>query len=264
MPKSTARSVYYAALSLFGLLSACGSGASELEPESRDAAALVAVCSPTATALPEGAWQCGVARRVECDSSLGSGGPERIYVVGEASCDDASLRVALGPFPVGEHEVVVSATAPGANGDPATAHEVCRSTLTVVDTTPPQPNPLNAELWPPNHKLTSFTAQQCAGTTDACDPQLTVRFTSASSDEPVDDKGDGATEPDIVFDSAELVSLRSERQGGSNGRVYTLGWSAADASGNVSEGTCRVVVPHDGSGREAIADAPAYTITAPR
>jgi hypothetical protein len=233
-----------------------GCGSSGAEPSAGAEASLVAVCSATPDALPAGAWQCGASRQVECDSALGSAGPQRIYVVSDASCDEQSLRVAPGPFGVGEHEVVVS--------DAASSREVCRSTLTVVDTTPPRANPLNAELWPPNHKLHSFTAQQCAGTVDACDPQLRVRFTSASSDEPVDDKGDGNTEPDIIFDSSELINLRSERHGGSNGRVYTLGWSAVVASGNVGEGSCRVVVPHDGSGREAIADGPAYTIAAPR
>lgn len=265
MPRTTARGVRYAALSLFGfgLLYGCGSEAGEPSAGS-EASSLVAVCSGAQSDLPAGAWQCGVSRQVECDSALGSAGPAQIYVVRDDGCDGSSLQVSSGPFGVGDHDVVVSERVPGANGEPATSREVCRSTLTVVDTTPPRANPLNAELWPPNHKLHSFTAQECAGVVDACDPQLRVSFTSASSDEPVDDKGDGATEPDIVFDGAQLVNLRSERQGGSNGRVYTLGWSATDASGNVSEGTCHVVVPHDGSGREAIEDAPAYTVTAPR
>jgi hypothetical protein len=264
MARITVRGVQYAALSLIGLLYGCGGGGGGAEPSAEtEASALVAVCAATPS-LPAGAWQCGFSLEVECDSPRGSAGPDRIYVVRDTACDDQSLLVTTGPFGVGAHEVVVSERVPGVGGDPATSLEVCRSSLTVVDTTPPQATPLNAELWPPNHKLHSFTAQQCAAVVDRCDPQLSVRFTSASSDEPVDAKGDGSTEPDIVFDGAERVSLRSERQGGSNGRVYTLGWAAVDASGNESEGTCRVVVPHDGSGREAIADAPAYTVVAPR
>jgi len=57
------------------------------------------------------------------------------------------------------------------------------------------------------------------------------------------------------------VQLRSERQGGSNGRVYKLGWKATDDSGNETEGKCVVVVPHDQSGREAIDDGAADEMT---
>jgi hypothetical protein len=85
-----------------------------------------------------------------------------------------------------------------------------------------------------------------------------VHFTSATSDELVDDVGDGSHEPDIVFAGPGLVSLRAERQGGGNGRVYTLGWQAVDASGNVARGACTVEVPHDQSGRAAIADPSVY------
>jgi hypothetical protein len=90
-----------------------------------------------------------------------------------------------------------------------------------------------------------------------------VHFTSATSDEPADATGDGAFEPDIIFDGAESVSLRAERQGPENGRVYTLSWLARDAAGNEVAGACAAQVPHDQSGRAAIADAPAYSVVAP-
>ncbi|MBW1907032.1 MAG: hypothetical protein JRJ24_17370, partial [Deltaproteobacteria bacterium] len=80
-----------------------------------------------------------------------------------------------------------------------------------------------------------------------------------SSDEPVNDKGDGNTEPDIIL-SCDSVELRAERQGGSDGRVYSLEYRAVDDDGNETSGTCTVVVPHDQSGDEAIAQEPAYTI----
>jgi hypothetical protein len=57
------------------------------------------------------------------------------------------------------------------------------------------------------------------------------------------------------------VQLRSERQGGSNGRVYTLGWTAVDDSGNETDGECVVSVPHDQGGEEAVDDGPAYEVT---
>jgi len=76
----------------------------------------------------------------------------------------------------------------------------------------------------------------------------------------VNDTGDGNTEPDIILGCDE-VQLRSERRGPSNGRVYRLGWRAADDAGNETEGECVVTVPHDQSGREAIDDGPAYQLT---
>jgi hypothetical protein len=132
-----------------------------------------------------------------------------------------------------------------------------------VDTTPPWANPTHTTLWPPNHKLHAISARACAGALDACDPNVMVRFTGATSDEPADAEGDGAFEPDIAFDGAESVSLRAERQGPSNGRVYTLGWLARDAAGNELEGACTVDVPHDQSGRAAVADAAVYSVAAP-
>lgn len=141
--------------------------------------------------------------------------------------------------------------------------DACRTQLSGVDTTPPEAHPTHTTLWPPNHQLHTLSAQACAGVFDACDPRVAVRFTSATCDEPADANGDGAFEPDIAFNGAESVWLRAERQGPSNGRVYTLSWVARDAAANELEGTCTVEVPHDQSGRAAVADAPAYRLTAP-
>ena len=82
---------------------------------------------------------------------------------------------------------------------------------------------------------------------DRCDGEdLEVTFLYAISDEPVNDKGDGNTEPDIILE-CDRVQLRAERQGPSNGRVYRLGWTAVDEAGNAPEEIeeCIVVVPHD-------------------
>lgn len=238
-------------------LSACGSDAESVGSER---AALIAVCAESPASVPDGQWLCGEASTVECDAQSGTASPGTIYVLPPDGCGGRRLLVESGPFTVGEHEIVVSEQgAPG--GSPA--REICSSLLTVVDTTPPQAKPTHTTLWPPNHELHAVSAQACAGVRDACDPQLSVRFTAATSDEPVDAKGDGSSEPDIVFDGPESVSLRAERQGPSNGRVYVLSWLASDAAGNQVDGTCTVAVPHDQSGRAAIADAPAYSLPAP-
>lgn len=238
---------------LFGSLCVIPIGCGdETEEAGAASAALVAVCAESASELPDDAWLCGVDRVVECDARPGTASPAEIFVVSSDGCGDA-LMVEPGPFAVGEHQLTVRTN----------ASDVCRSRLTVVDTTPPAANPKSTQLWPPNHKLHRLSAADCAGVVDSCDPELDVHFTGASSDEPADGKGDGSHEPDIVFRDSRVVSLRAERQGTGNGRVYTLGWQARDRAGNLAEGNCLVEVPHDQSRRPTVADLPAYSVPAP-
>jgi hypothetical protein len=67
---------------------------------------------------------------------------------------------------------------------------------------------------------------------------------SVASDEPENALGDGDTTDDIVLDDCRTVRLRAERQGGLDGRVYTLTLAIADASGNTGTATYEVQVPH--------------------
>ena len=219
---------------------------------------LEADCRQELADLEDDDWLCGEALKVECED--GGADPDYIYLVpsGEtpASCDDLELALndeGQGPFVgLGDHEVVVEASIDGA------PIEDCESTLTIVDTQRPEANEATIELWPPNHKFRTISGEDCVQ--DACDQDLKVAFHSASSDEPVNGKGDGNTEPDIILER-DQVQLRSERQGGSNGRTYRLGWTAVDASGNPACGECVVRVPHDQSGKEVDdMDQPAYVM----
>jgi hypothetical protein len=248
-----------AAILPLGVGLACGSQA---EPVRSEREALVATCVDSASTAPQGGWVCGTSRTLECDRAPGTASPDVIYVVRESGCDNVELSVVPGPFPLGQTEVVVTerVATPGGGTE---AREICRSELVVVDTTAPSAHPLHASMWPPNHELRSFSAAACAGLTDACDPAPAVRFTGASSDEPADSEGDGSMSPDVAFDDASTVSLRAERQGTGNGRVYSLAWSATDRSGNAVDGSCVVEVPHDASGRTAVADPIEYSIRAP-
>jgi hypothetical protein len=242
MAKMALARICCAACSLLGMLSGCGSASERVGSERQP---LVAVCAESVASVPGGEWLCGEPRTVECDARPGTASPTTIYVVADDGCADRRLLVEEGPFAVGEHEIVVSNRV-----DASEVHELCRSSLNVVDTTPPRANPMHTTLWPPNHELHVVSAAACAGVVDACDPEVSVRFTGAVSDEPADATGDGAFEPDIAFEDAESVWLRAERQGPDNGRVYTLSWLAHDAAGNELAGDCTVQVPHDRSGRE--------------
>jgi len=116
-------------------------------------------------------------------------------------------------------------------------------------------------IWPPNHKLHGFAVSDCATAVDACGEALNGEFLWGSSDEPVNDIGDGNHEPDILFDACERVSVRSERQGPKDGRVYKLGVRFIDAAGNTTDGECAIVVDHDQRGIVAADSGEAYRVT---
>lgn len=124
--------------------------------------------------------------------------------------------------------------------------------VTVLDTTPPELSVVlkRSVLWPPNHKLSGIEATVTV--TDIADPAPTFVMTSVTSNEPDYGKGDGDTINDIQGvqpGSADTeFQLRSERSGRGNERKYTIVYTATDASGNTSETTVCVIVPHDQSG----------------
>ena len=74
------------------------------------------------------------------------------------------------------------------------------------------------------------------GVADTCDSNPVVRLVSITSNEPDNGLGDGDKPNDIqgaTFGSDDRkFELRSERSGTGLGRVYTITYSATDASGN--------------------------------
>jgi hypothetical protein len=61
--------------------------------------------------------------------------------------------------------------------------------------------------------------------------------TGISSNEP--EAGDSAITGSLA------ISLRADRNGNGDGRVYTIGVRCVDASGNPATATTTVTVPHD-------------------
>lgn len=124
----------------------------------------------------------------------------------------------------------------------------CDQTITVQDTTAPSlsvtVNPNN--LWPPNHNY--VTANVTITVSDTCDDDIAdkVQLISVTSDEPEDAAGggDGNTLNDIVIVDNTTVNLRAERQGGGDGRVYTLNYSVTDDCGNTATASTTVSAPH--------------------
>lgn len=246
------------ALSIPVLLFACNNNDND---EAREAVqALVAECVDPGAVVPPGGWICGEDNIVECNTWNGAT-VDTIYAqLVDGACASTTLSVSdPGPFELGTHVITVSAAAQVV----VESEPLCTSTLTVIDTTAPVVTPKTTELWPPNHKFHTVTIDDCVEVLDACDPDVVVTFTSAASDEPRNDTGDGNTEVDIQNLGCGSVELLAERKGNGDARVYTLGFRAVDLSGNVTEGACHVVVPHDQGGAVPVDSGIAYQEDAP-
>jgi hypothetical protein len=97
-------------------------------------------------------------------------------------------------------------------------------------------------LWPPNHKMWNVAVRYTAS--DNCGGPVSCRL-GVTSDEPVNDIGDGNTAPDWVVVSATQVQLRAERQGPRDGREYTITVTCTDPANNIATRAVTVSVPHD-------------------
>jgi uncharacterized repeat protein (TIGR01451 family) len=162
-------------------------------------------------------------------------------------------------YPKGTTTITWTAT------DDAGNHSSCDQTITVVDNEPPVIvfNGQTPSMWPPNHKYQTFGVTNfVTSVTDNCDSigVGSVYITKVTSDEIENGNGDGNTMNDIVIAAdCKSVQLRSEREGNSNGRVYTIFFSVADSSGNIGTGTAKVVVRHN-PGETAVDSGPHYTV----
>ncbi len=110
------------------------------------------------------------------------------------------------------------------------------TSVTVRDTTAPAITNLSVSpnvLSPPNHKMVPVTVSVTA--TDICDPNPKSKIIAVTSNE----SGDGQFQ--ITGDLT--LNVQSERNGGGNGRVYTITVQAMDKSGNATTKNVLVTVP---------------------
>ena len=126
-------------------------------------------------------------------------------------------------------------------------------------------NSFAPSMWPPNHKYRTFLLTQfVTGASDSCSSTLGINdvvIEKVTSDELENSAGDGNTLNDIVIASdCKSVQLRSERDGGGNGRVYTITFRVRDASGNTTRATAKVVVAHN-PGETVVDSGVHYTVT---
>ncbi|MDH5689184.1 MAG: hypothetical protein OEZ48_15150, partial [Candidatus Bathyarchaeota archaeon] len=96
-------------------------------------------------------------------------------------------------------------------------------------------------LWPPKHKYVDVTI---LGVTDPDGDNVTITITGITSDEPTD----GKHSPDAYGVGTDTASLRAERLGTGNGRVYMITFIASDGKGGEATGNVTVYVPHHKTG----------------
>lgn len=120
--------------------------------------------------------------------------------------------------------------------------------VTVVDTHAPTITvaPSITDLGAPNHRMVPVAF--AVSVHDTCDAAPRFVLVSATSNEAADALGSGHTSPDIqgadVGTPDTSLSLRAERAGPGDGRVYTIVYRATDASGNAADATATVTVAH--------------------
>ena len=153
------------------------------------------------------------------------------------SCGVVTSAPASGSFfPIGTTTVTASSGATAST---------CSFTVQVNDAQPPSVSAVTASpsvINDNNHKMVdvtlSYTSTDNSGNANVCSVAVT-------SNEPVNEPGDGNTGPDWQVVDANHIRLRAERSGTGTGRVYTITVTCVDAAGNATSSSTQVTVPHD-------------------
>ena len=208
-------------------------------PSNPDPACLVA---PIADAGPDQQItaddQCEALAALDGSGSIGPLGDELIFDwnsdFGPASGSEVEYLL-----PVGSHPFEL--TVADEDGDTDSDQVI----VNVIDSSPPTIDLVEAipnVLWPPNHKMVAVEISPVAS--DNCEPALSCEIVDVGSDEPIDASGSNNTQPDWEVTGPLAVNLRAERQGGGDGRTYSIQIACPDSNGNLALGSVDVLVPH--------------------
>jgi len=104
----------------------------------------------------------------------------------------------------------------------------------VIDITGATANP--SSLWPPNHQLVNVAIGYTATDTCGAAAPVTCSLSVASNE--------GSSADWSVVDAHD-VQLRATRDGGGDGRIYTVTITCTDTAGAASNAAVTVTVPHD-------------------
>ncbi len=204
----------------------------------------------------------GAATVVSATTSQGSctpAGPTVVCSLGTlASGAAATVTIVAVPSALGLLSDTATVAAEGP--DPNPANDSATETTNVTNS-PPRCHLALASpglLWPPNHGL------HVIGIIGVFDPDggaVALTITGITQDEPTR-SNPGDPSPDGFGVGTSHAQLRAEREGGGNGRVYVVSFSARDGAGATCSGGVAVGVPHNRH-RTPIDDGQLYDSTAP-
>jgi uncharacterized repeat protein (TIGR01451 family) len=162
-----------------------------------------------------------------------------------AVAETASFSIALGsscPLP-NAGPVTLAATISSSTPDPNPRNNASIATTAIVNPAPviSKARVSPSTMWPPNHKMQNVRVDYTVSS--GCGGIVTTRLNVASNE-----RTNGA---DWEILDAHTLRLRSERNGGGNGRVYTIFIIATDPTTGISTtNTVQVTVVHDqGNGK---------------
>lgn len=134
------------------------------------------------------------------------------------------------------------------------AEQTLASALLTVVNAPPDCSKATASpavIWPPNHK---YQRVAIGGVTDPDNDPVTITVTGVFQDERTSELGSGDTCPDATGTGTPQASVRAERSGRQDGRVYHVFFKAEDGRGGKCEREVTVCVSHDGRPGETCVD----------
>jgi hypothetical protein len=153
------------------------------------------------------------------------------------NCDD-DVTVVIGGDVVDTGSCGTYVVTYDATDDSGNAAEQVVRTVVVEDTKPPEFS-LTVEpniLWPPNGKMVLVRPEW--EVSDNCDEEVEVSLVDIS----MNVEGDMNDYVRIGNDGSIYLRAAKSKRGG--GRIYTLTYQAVDDSGNVTEASASVTVPH--------------------
>lgn len=220
----------------------------------------------------------GTEALVDLDVTNASGAPASYQL--QVSSTLAWPRIVPGPFTIDAgatatvslHVTVPAGTSTGTRNDlvvlvqdPSSPSARNSTAVAVVASSTNRPPvctsaaPSSSLSWPPNHDLVKVSV---LGITDPDGDPVTTTVTRITQDEPVSGQGSGDTSPDGAGVGTPTASIRSERAGSGDGRVYEISFRADDGKGGSCSGGVRVGVPHSQNGAAPVDSGQRFNSTA--
>jgi hypothetical protein len=164
----------------------------------------------------------------------------RSVLAGSEVTFDVTVTVPVGT-PAGDYSCVLEIRMDGALAE--------SRPLDVTVDAPPVDNPPDCRdaladpsmLWPPDHRMVPIDID---GVTDEEGP-VTMLIDGITSNEPQSGGDPLDRSPDWEGVGTSQASVRAERNGDGDGRVYTISFSAEDSAGQACSGQVTVTVPLD-------------------